>query len=232
MSRTSALVALREAAPLILPSLLLCDFGNLEREIERLDSAGVRALHLDVMDGNFVPNFTYGMPIAASIHKISRMPLDIHLMIANPGRYVEQFYTAGASLITIHAEAVDDPPALLQTIRELGAGAGIAVNPQTPLSEIEDCVGHADLVLIMSVQAGFGGQGFNDVALEKLTEARSMFGPDVILEVDGGINEQTISACTAAGADWCVVGSAIFRQSDYSDAVQRLLEAAGAANTN
>ena len=158
--RRNCIINLREASPAVLPSLLLCDFGNLEHEIERLEEAGVAALHLDVMDGVFVPNFTYGMTIVSALRKLTDLPLDVHLMMVHPEKYVEQFYEAGADIITVHAEATDDAPALLQQIRALGAAAGIAVNPDTPISEIKASLPHADLALVMSVHAGFGGQSF------------------------------------------------------------------------
>ena len=136
MSRRTSIAGLRQAAPIVLPSLLLCDFGNLEREVERLELAGVSGLHLDVMDGNFVPNFTYGMPIVAALRKLTDLTLDVHLMIDDPGRYVEDFYEAGADLVTIHIESTDQAAQVLQRIRNTGAAAGLAINPQTPLSRM------------------------------------------------------------------------------------------------
>ncbi len=211
-----------------MPSLLLCDFGNLEREIARLEEAGVAGLHLDVMDGSFVPNLTYGMPIVAAIRRLTDLPLDVHLMISHPHKYVEQFFDAGSDVITIHVEAADEPRGVLERIRELGAGAGIALNPATPLSKVEHCLDLCDLVLVMSVVAGFGGQPFNEVAIDKLRQVRKLAGPDVLLEVDGGINADTIGPCAGAGADLFVVGSAIFRNQPYDPAIRRLVELASA----
>ena len=228
MSRRDQFCQLRSFAPAILPSLLLCDFGNLQREVERLAAAGVRGLHLDVMDGNFVPNLTYGMPIVAGLSKLTEMPLDVHLMIQSPEQYVDEFVEAGATAITVHAEATENPVALLQQISQADVAAGIAINPDTPVASLAPCVGHCDLVLIMSVQAGFGGQAFRTDALSKLAEARELFGPDVILEIDGGVNSSTIADCTRAGAELLVVGSAIFRADDYSSAVAELSNLAGA----
>ena len=222
MSRSNCLAQLRDAAPVILPSLLLCDFGNLEREVDKLRAAGIRALHLDVMDGHFVPNLTYGMPIVEALRRLTDMPLDVHLMIAEPQRYVRQFIDAGADILTIHVEAVSDPAPVLREIRELGAAAGIALNPDTPLSTLESCKGLCDLVLVMSVQAGFGGQGFRTVALDKLRQLRPIVGPNVLLEVDGGVNEATIGQCANAGAQLFVVGSAIFRAPNYAPAIESL----------
>jgi len=228
MSRRDQFLQLRSYAPVILPSLLLCDFGNLEREVDRLSAAGIRGLHLDVMDGQFVPNLTYGMPIVAGLSGITEMPLDVHLMIASPEKYIGPFADSGAAAITIHAEATNDPVTALQQIRDLGVAAGIAINPDTDLDSIAPCVGHCDMVLIMSVQAGFGGQSFRREALEKLSEARQMFGADVILEVDGGVNNSTIANCAQAGAELFVVGSGIFKAVDYSAAVSELTNLAGA----
>ncbi len=228
MSRRHHLMQLRTRIPAILPSLLMCDFGNLEREVARLEESGVAALHLDVMDGSFVPNLTYGMPIVEALRRLTNLPLDVHLMIEHPHRYVEHFYEAGADIITFHAEAVEEPLLLLEHVRQLGAGAGIALNPATPLSKVEPCLDMCDLVLVMSVVAGFGGQPFNDVAIEKLERVREMAGPDVLLEVDGGINEDTIGRCAKAGAQLFVVGSAIFRNEHYPPIVKKLAELAAA----
>lgn len=226
MTPRERFLQLREDLPVILPSLLLCDFTNLQREVERLEEAGVKALHLDVMDGCFVPNLTYGMPIVEAFRRLTDLPLDAHLMIERPQRYVQQFFDAGADSITIHEEAVADPQAVLQQIRELGMGCGIAINPATPLEKIEAHVHLCDLVLVMSVNAGFGGQSFNGIAVEKLERLRAAAGPDLLLEVDGGINEKTIAGCARAGADLFVVGSAIFRSNHYGNVVSRLAELA------
>ena len=230
MGSTSAadnLAKLRDAAPVVLPSLLLCDFSNLEREVRRLEAAGVRGLHLDVMDGNFVPNLTYGMPIVEAVRRLTDLPLETHLMIVQPERYVERFSEAGADLITFHVEAVEDPRPVLKTIRRLGRGAGIALNPATPLSSIEGCLDLCDLVLVLSVPAGFGGQSFDDTALDKLRRLRELVPDEVMLEVDGGVNEDTIARCSDSGARNFVVGSAIFRHDDYKAVVRRLTELAG-----
>lgn len=222
MSYRQHLDRLRQSAPVVLPSLLLCDFSNLEREVARLVEAGVCGLHLDVMDGHFVPNFTYGIPIVAAVRKLTDLPLDLHLMISQPERYLKQFREAGADIITIHVEATPDPRLLLSQIRELGAGAGLALNPQTPLSEVQPYLNTCDLVLVMSVPAGFGGQPFHRVALDKLRRLREIGGPDLLLEVDGGVNEQTIHECAASGAQLFVVGSALFRAASYSSALREL----------
>jgi ribulose-phosphate 3-epimerase len=230
MTRRHSLAVLREAAPVVLPSLLLCDFGNLEREIRTLEAAGVRALHLDVMDGHFVPNLTYGMPIVEACRRLTSLPIDVHLMISEPQKYIRPFFDAGADNLTIHVEAVADPHSdaggglrsVLQEIRSLGAGAGLALNPATPLSAVEPALDLCDLVLVMSVPAGFGGQTFHPVAIEKLRQLRQITRPDVLLEVDGGISGKTIALCAQAGAQLFVVGSAIFQRSDYAAAVSEL----------
>jgi len=222
--RRECISSLKEVSPAILPSLLLCDFGNLEQEFERLEEAGVSALHLDVMDGVFVPNFTYGMTIVAAIRKLTELPLDVHLMMVNPEKYVQQFYDAGSDIITVHVEATDDAPALLKQISDTGAAAGIAINPDTPVSKIEAALPFADLALVMSVHAGFGGQKFIEPVLEKIQQIRSLpGGEDILLEVDGGINVETIGKATEQGAQLLVAGSAIFNQEDYSLAISDLM---------
>jgi len=232
MSKLRQLTQLREASPVVLPSLLLCDFGNLEREVRDLEAAGVRGYHLDVMDGHFVPNMSYGLPIVEAMRRLTDLPLDVHLMISDPGKYVRQFAEAGADVLTIHAEAVEEPRPVLEEIRELGVGAGLAINPPTSVEEIEDALPLCNLVLVMSVMPGFGGQAFDDVALAKLRTLRSMLSDkgmpdDVLLEVDGGVNEKTISACGEAGAQLLVAGSAIFGKPDYAVAMAKLAQLAG-----
>lgn len=222
MSRRQKLIDLRQSAPHVLPSLLLCDFGNLAMEVELLRAAGIPALHLDVMDGNFVPNLTYGMPIVSGLRRLTDMPLDVHLMIERPERYITQFIDAGADVLTIHVEAVEDPGKLLDQIHRTGAAAGLALNPDTPLEQVTPHLDACDLLLVMSVKAGFGGQKFNPVAIEKLTELKARKPEHVVLEVDGGVNTGTIARCAEAGADLLVVGSAIFKQDDYRAAVRQL----------
>jgi ribulose-phosphate 3-epimerase len=182
------------------------------------------------MDGYFVPNLTFGMPIIKALRRLTSLPLDVHLMIVDPGRYVEDFIACGADIVTIHVEATDHPRAVLEEIRVLGAGAGIALNPDTPLRQIEKCLDVVDLVLVMSVEAGFGGQIFNPVAIEKLRQVREMVAPDVLLEVDGGINEDTVADCAEAGAQLFVVGSALFAKQDYGRYMQELVHLASVAS--
>ncbi|MGE0609007.1 MAG: ribulose-phosphate 3-epimerase [Pirellulales bacterium] len=217
---------MRQQIPGILPSLLLCDFGQLQQEIARLEQAGVPALHLDVMDGHFVPNLSYGLPIVETCRRLTSLPLDVHLMISNPEPYLERFVEAGADHLTVHVEALEDPPKALRQIRKLGASAGLALNPKTPLSAISHLLDDCDLVLVMSVEPGFGGQAFQPVALEKLAALRQQAGERLMLAVDGGINAQTIGRCAAAGAGLFVVGSAIFKTSDYLASVKNLAQLA------
>ncbi|NND96361.1 MAG: ribulose-phosphate 3-epimerase [Pirellulaceae bacterium] len=222
------LQAIRDAAPAVLPSLLQCDFGDLRTEVERLDAAGTRVLHLDVMDGHFVPNLTYGMPIVAGLKRHTNMPLDVHLMISDPLKYAPAMVDAGADLVTFHVEAVEDPLAVARAIKKLGVAVGITLNPQTELQTLDPCIDEIDMVLVMSVQAGFGGQSFDSVASDKLRQLRSDH-PDLLLEIDGGINAETIGSARAAGCDLFVVGSAIFGQDDYGDAIAELNAAIEAA---
>jgi ribulose-phosphate 3-epimerase len=213
--------------------MLLCDFGNLAAEVRTLEQAGARALHLDVMDGRFVPNFTYGMPIVEAVRRATDLPLDVHLMIADPAKYVDAFVDAGADLVTIHAEAVDDPRPVLEQIRRKGAAAGLAINPPTSLEAIASALPLCDMVLAMSVMPGFGGQKFDAVALEKLRTLKKQLGSRVLLEIDGGINAATVADCTRAGAQMLVIGSAIFRHpsGDYAASIAELTEL-GQAATN
>lgn len=226
MSSRDRILSLGSSAPVILPSLLMCDFGNLEREIRALEDAGCQALHLDVMDGVFVPNISYGLPIVEAIRRLTDLPLDTHLMIQDPGRYLQAFIDAGADLISFHAEAVSNPAPLLASLRQAGVASGLVVNPGTSLNRVEEHLDACDLLLVMSVDAGFGGQAFNPIALSKLANVAAGHRQHLILEVDGGVNLETIGECVRAGARWLVVGSAIFRQDDYSTAIRSLQEQA------
>lgn len=229
MNATGSTASLwQQSAPLILPSLLLCDFANLQREAEHLEAAGFQALHLDIMDGVFVPNLSYGLSVVKSLRRVTKLPLDVHLMIANPTQYVDAFREAGADIITFHAEATKDHAGVLEQIRRGGAGAGIVLNPATPVSDVAAVIELCDLVLVMSVQAGFGGQSFRPDVLGKFAELRALAAakPELILEIDGGINLGTMKPACQAGAQWLVVGSGIFAHSDYAAAHRNLLAAA------
>jgi ribulose-phosphate 3-epimerase len=228
LSREEIAARLRAACPVVLPSLLLCDFANLQREVEAVEAAGAATLHFDVIDGHFAPNITYGMPIIESVRRRTDLVLDVHLMITQPQRYLKQIYDAGADVMTIHAEAVDDPRPVLDEIRRLGALAGLAINPPTPLSAVQKSLPHCDMVLAMSVMPGFGGQKFDNVALGKLSHLRDQTDVE-FREVDGGIHTDTIAMVAEAGANMFVTGAAIFRTDDYASAFRQLRELAGAA---
>src|SRR3954468_17588359 len=192
---------LRAASPGIMPSLLACDFGHLQPEVHAVEVPGVPGLHLDVMDGHFVPNLSIGVPIVEAVRRITDLPLDVHLMISDPAKYIEAFRKAGADSINIHIEAVPDPRPVLDRIRALGAMAGLALNPPTPLASIEPSLPHCDLVLVMSVMPGFGGQKFDNVALSKLRELHANTACRALLQVDGGVDSETVGPCAAAGAE-------------------------------
>lgn len=217
----ATLESLRDHRPAILPSLLQCDFGDLRGEVDRLASAGTRLLHLDVMDGHFVPNLTYGMPIVAGLRRHTDLPLDVHLMISDPLAYARPMVDAGADVLTFHVETVADVAETAGRIRDLGVAVGLAVNPDTDFEATLTFAGEVDMVLVMSVNAGFGGQAFNPIALDRIAMLRKRF-PDLLIEIDGGINTNTIGAAHAAGCDWFVVGSAIFGQDDYAAAIHTL----------
>lgn len=209
--------------------MLKCDFGNLQREIELLEQAGAELLHLDVMDGMFVPNLSYGPMVIERMRVRTELAFDAHLMIERPERYLRQFREAGCDAITIHFEATPAPAEALQQVRELGALAGLALNPATAVDQVLDLLPLCDLVLVMSVEPGFGGQKFMPVALEKLRRLRDAVGKGTVLSVDGGIGPANAAAVHEAGADLLVVGSAIFDQPDYGRAIAELLAHANAA---
>jgi len=215
MAAEEIIAGLRMAVPVIEPSLLAADFACLEQEIRRLAAAGAKVLHLDIMDGHFVPNISFGFPVIEAIRRSTGLPLDAHLMISQAGRYLERFRKAGADLLTIHVETVDDPRPLLREIRRLGAAAGLTLNPSTPVEAVEPYLDDCDIVLVMSVAAGFGGQEFEPQAIDRLRRLRALGGDDLLLSVDGGIHDETIGPCAEAGADMFVTGSALFAHHDY-----------------
>ena len=213
------------------PSILAADFNRLGEQIRIVQDCGSQALHFDVMDGLFVPSISFGMPVLASIRKETDLFLDVHLMIREPVRYIREFAESGANLITVHYEACSDVAATLRAIREAGVKVGMSIRPETPVSVLRPFVKSLDLILIMSVNPGFGGQKFMEGTYAKLSEVRQMYaevlghayGDDVPrLEVDGGINLQNVASVLAAGADTIVTGSAVFR-GDIADNTRRFL---------
>ena len=202
--------------------MLKCDFGDLRREAELLERAGAPALQFDVMDGHFVPNLTYGAMVIERLRDATSAIFDAHLMIADPGFYLDGFLDAGCDLITFHYEAVREPLPLLRRIREAGRAAGLALNPGTPVQTIEPFLGACDVVLVMSVEPGFGGQNFIPSALDKLRWLRERVTDDTLLSIDGGIGLETIGPSAQAGAEIFAVGSAIFGADDYQTAIDRL----------
>jgi ribulose-phosphate 3-epimerase len=197
----------------IVPSLLSADFGRLAEEVRRVEDAGADWLHVDVMDGHFVPNLTIGLPVVEALKKVARRPLDVHIMISNPEEYARRYVDAGAAGLTFHVEATDDPARVIDAIAAAGARPAMAVNPETPVERVLPHVGRLAMVLVMSVHPGFGGQKFMPEVLPKFARLRAAgFRGD--LEIDGGIGPTTIGAAAAAGANVFVAGSAVFGAPD------------------
>lgn len=207
---------------MVAPSILSADFANLEKEIKAVAEAGADWIHVDVMDGRFVPNITIGIPVVKSLKKVSPIPLDVHLMIEEPERYVEDFIKAGSDYLTIHVEATKDPAVVLKNIRSLGAKAGITLRPRTSLAEVMPLLPLCDLVLVMTVEPGFGGQSFMHDQIEKISILRKEIAAkklNCLIEVDGGINEETAKLCHEV--DVYVAGSYVFGR-DYRSAIATL----------
>ncbi|HEV2884218.1 MAG TPA: ribulose-phosphate 3-epimerase [Pyrinomonadaceae bacterium] len=212
----------------IAPSILSADFSRLKEEIAAVERGGADLLHVDVMDGHFVPNITVGLPVVKSLAEATTLPIDAHLMISEPGRYAEQFVQAGAKMVSVHVEADAHLHRTLTSIKNAGARAGVVINPVTPVETISDALPFVDYVLVMSVNPGFGGQRFIPTAIDKVRRLRRMIDEqnlDTRIEIDGGIDLDNVAAVVAAGADMIVAGSAIFGTGNPEAAVRGLREA-------
>ena len=210
---------------LIAPSILSADFSRLGEEVKAVEAAGADWIHVDVMDGHFVPNITIGPIVVEAVRKVTALPLDVHLMIENADRYVADFVRAGSDYLTVHAEACPHLQMTLTRIRDLGCKAGVCLNPATPLSSLDHVLPDLDLILIMSVNPGFGGQSFIPQVLDKIRDLRGRLdglGSEILLEVDGGIKVENIGDVAKAGVDAFVAGSAIYGSEDYAETITRM----------
>jgi ribulose-phosphate 3-epimerase len=216
----------------IAPSILSADFARLADEVAKVEAAGADFLHIDVMDGHFVPNLTVGPPIVEALRKVTKLTLDVHLMMTNPDAFIPEFVEAGADYLTVHVEACPHLHRTVQSIKERGIKAGVTLNPATSLTTVEEILPVADLLLVMSVNPGFGGQHFIPAVLGKIARARRLIqstGSQALLEVDGGVKVDNAGAIIAAGADVLVAGSAIFSSSDYRATIEAMRNAGVAA---
>jgi ribulose-phosphate 3-epimerase len=214
----------------IAPSILSADFSCLRDEIQAVEAAGADWLHVDVMDGHFVPNITIGPVVVEWVRKVTTIPVDVHLMITDPDKYAPEFIKAGADWISIHPDTCKNPDATLKRIRELGAKASIAVNPDVPLRKVEHCISDTDMILMMTVFPGFGGQAFIPDVLPKITEVRKLIDQrklSILVEVDGGIKVDNIDRVVTAGGEVIVSGSGIFKTPNYAETIRRMREAVG-----
>ena len=208
----------------ISPSILSADFADLGSEIAEVTAAGVKMVHIDVMDGHFVPNITIGPPVVAKLRKCSKLVFDTHLMITDPEKYAKDFVEAGADHITFHIETVDEPLKFIDHLHGLGVTCGVTLNPETDVEAIEKVAPHCDMILVMTVHPGFGGQKFIDSAAKKCVRIREIVGPDIRIEVDGGIGPTTAYAATSYGADTLVAGYSIFSKSDRAGAIKAIMD--------
>jgi ribulose-phosphate 3-epimerase len=209
----------------IAPSILSADFARLGEEVRSIEQAGADLIHFDVMDGHFVPNLSFGIPVLESVRKITQLPLDVHLMIEDPARYLEQFVRAGANSISVHAEVCEDLSAIADRMHQLGIRAAIAINPETEPTRVLDAAAHLDMILVMSVHPGFGGQGFIPESIGKVETIRrelKRHDLDVDLEIDGGIKVENIGLAARAGANVFVSGSGIFGHPDYAEIIRQM----------
>ena len=211
--------------PIIAPSVLAADFGNLQRDIEMINESEADWIHFDVMDGVFVPNISFGLPVLEAVNEYSKKPIDVHLMIQNPEKYINAFRDAGAHHITVHYEACPHLHSVIGQIRESGCKAGVAINPHTHVQLLEDVIADLDLVLIMSVNPGFGGQAFIENTYNKLRMVREIItdcGSKAVVEVDGGVSTQNAASIIEAGADVLVAGSFVFKSNDPANTIKDL----------
>ena len=208
---------------IISPSILSADFANLERDIKLVENAGADWLHVDVMDGHFVPNITIGVPVVASIKKVTSLPLDVHLMIENPEKYIEAFAKAGADILTFHYEAVSDVKGIIDIIKSKGVKAGMSIKPNTAVDTVFPYLNDLDLLLIMTVEPGFGGQKFMQNCAEKIPAIKVQAPENLIIQVDGGINAETARICTSYGANSLVAGNYIYKSNVVKSAIRSLL---------